>query len=55
MVIIAFVTNYIPNIGFVIGVIPPALLGLLDGGPATKVFLMPAGDGCVSIKKEVVL
>lgn len=27
----------------------------LDGGPATKVFLMPAGAGCVSIKKEVVL
>lgn len=28
---------------------------VLDGGPATKVFLMPAGPGCVSIKKEVVL
>jgi len=28
---------------------------LLDGGPATKVILMPAGSGCVSIKKEVVL
>lgn len=28
---------------------------VLDGGPATKVFLMPAGNGCVSIKKEVVL
>lgn len=28
---------------------------VLDGGPATKVFLMPAGSGCVSIKKEVVL
>lgn len=30
--ILAFITNYIPNIGFVIGVIPPALLGLLEGG-----------------------
>lgn len=29
---VAFVTNYIPNIGFVIGVIPPAILGLLTGG-----------------------
>ena len=29
---VAFVTNYIPNIGFVIGVIPPAILGLLVGG-----------------------
>lgn len=28
---------------------------VLDGGAATKVFLMPAGSGCVSIKKEVVL
>ncbi|HCI52298.1 MAG TPA: hypothetical protein DE312_03025 [Gallionella sp.] len=28
---------------------------VLDGGNATKVFLMPAGSGCVSIKKEVVL
>lgn len=28
---------------------------VLDGGQATKVFLMPAGKGCVSIKKEVVL
>lgn len=28
---------------------------VLDGGVATKVFLMPAGNGCVSIKKEVVL
>ena len=30
-------------------------LTVLDGGIATKVFLMPAGSGCVSIKKEVVL
>lgn len=28
---------------------------VLDGGAATKVFLMPAGSGCVSIKKEIVL
>ncbi len=30
--ILAFITNFIPNIGFVIGVIPPAVLGLLQGG-----------------------
>ena len=29
----SFVTNFIPNIGFVIGVIPPALLALLESGP----------------------
>lgn len=28
---------------------------VLDSGGAGKVFLMPAGSGCVSIKKEVVL
>jgi len=28
----SFITNFIPNIGFVIGIIPPALLGLLEGG-----------------------
>jgi predicted PurR-regulated permease PerM len=28
----SFITNFIPNIGFIIGVIPPALLGLLEGG-----------------------
>jgi AI-2 transport protein TqsA len=31
--LLAFLTNYIPNIGFVIGLIPPAVLGLLEGGP----------------------
>ena len=30
--LLAFITNYIPNIGFVIGLIPPAMLALLDGG-----------------------
>lgn len=30
--LLSFITNYIPNIGFVIGLIPPALLGLLQGG-----------------------
>src|SRR4051794_28026287 len=30
--VLAFITNYVPNIGFVLGVIPPALLGLLAGG-----------------------
>ncbi|AZN30288.1 AI-2E family transporter [Flaviflexus salsibiostraticola] len=30
--VIAFVTNYIPNIGFILGVVPPALIGLLEGG-----------------------
>jgi predicted PurR-regulated permease PerM len=31
--LLAFITNYIPNIGFVLGLVPPALIGLLEGGP----------------------
>ena len=30
--VLAFITNYIPNIGFVIGLLPPALLALLTLG-----------------------
>ncbi|MFI6826473.1 AI-2E family transporter [Kribbella sp. NPDC050241] len=35
--VLAFVTNFIPNIGFIIGVIPPALIALLDGGPGLMI------------------
>jgi predicted PurR-regulated permease PerM len=30
--VLAFITNFIPNIGFVIGVIPPAVMALVVGG-----------------------
>src|SRR6185369_14063347 len=33
--LLSFITNYIPNIGFILGVIPPALLGLVSGGWTT--------------------
>ncbi|WP_406055602.1 AI-2E family transporter [Kribbella sp. NBC_00889] len=35
--VLAFVTNFIPNIGFIIGVIPPALIALLDAGPGLMI------------------
>lgn len=38
----SFITNYIPNLGFVIGVIPPALIGLLDSGWVTLVWVVIA-------------
>lgn len=38
--LLAFVTNYIPNIGFVIGVIPPAILALVDSGPWTALWVV---------------
>ena len=36
----SFVTNFIPNIGFVLGVIPPALLALLSDGWAKAVLVI---------------
>ncbi len=38
--VLAFVTNFIPNIGFVIGVIPPAIIGLLEGGPSMMIWVI---------------
>jgi len=35
--LLAFITNYVPNIGFIIGLIPPALLGLVVGGPSKMI------------------
>ena len=40
--LLAFITNYIPNIGFVIGVVPPALLALLDEGLSTMLWVIVA-------------
>jgi hypothetical protein len=36
-----------------IGIIQSSIL-VLEGGPQLRVFLLPAGTGCVAIKKEVV-
>jgi len=30
--VLSFLTNYVPNVGFIIGMVPPALLGLVEGG-----------------------
>jgi len=38
--LLAFITNYIPNVGFFIGVVPPALLGLLDQGVPTMLWVL---------------
>lgn len=35
--VLLFVCNYIPNIGFVIAMVPPTLMALLDQGPWTAV------------------
>ena len=38
--VLSFLTNYIPNVGFVIGLVPPALLALIDSGPGTMVLVI---------------
>lgn len=38
--VLAFVTNFIPNIGFVIGLVPPALIALLEGGPSLMLWVV---------------
>lgn len=40
--ILSFLTNFIPNVGFVIGLIPPALLALLAKGPAAAIAVVIA-------------
>jgi predicted PurR-regulated permease PerM len=38
--LLAFITNYIPNIGFVVGLVPPAVLGLFEGGPGLMLLVI---------------
>jgi predicted PurR-regulated permease PerM len=40
--VLAFVTNYIPNIGFLIGMLPPAIIALLDGGVGASIAVVAA-------------
>ncbi len=40
--VLALITNYIPNVGFVIGLLPPAMLALLDGGVKTMLLVIAA-------------
>ncbi|MEU6719964.1 AI-2E family transporter [Nonomuraea sp. NPDC046802] len=40
--VVALIANYIPNIGFVISLVPPAMLALLSGGVRTMVLVIVA-------------
>ena len=40
--LLAFITNYIPNVGFIIGLVPPAILALLEGGPRLMAIVIVA-------------
>jgi AI-2 transport protein TqsA len=38
--LLSFLTNYVPNIGFFLGLVPPTILGLLVGGPVTALLVV---------------
>jgi predicted PurR-regulated permease PerM len=38
--LLAFITNYIPNVGFIVGLLPPAIIALLDHGPKTALAIV---------------
>jgi AI-2 transport protein TqsA len=38
--LLAFITNYIPNIGFIIGVVPPTIIALLDHDVVTAIIVI---------------
>jgi AI-2 transport protein TqsA len=38
--LLSFLTNYVPNIGFFLGLVPPTILALLVGGPGTAVLVV---------------
>ncbi|MGW4476361.1 AI-2E family transporter [Nonomuraea sp. NPDC004354] len=40
--VLALITTYIPNIGFVLGLVPPALLALLDGSVQQMILVIVA-------------
>ncbi|MBE1591071.1 AI-2E family transporter [Nonomuraea angiospora] len=40
--VLALIANYIPNIGFIIGLLPPAMLALLEGGVQKMLLVVAA-------------
>jgi predicted PurR-regulated permease PerM len=52
--ILAFFTNYIPNIGFVVGLVPPAVLGLLEGGPGLMLLVIVVYCGLNAVIQSVI-
>lgn len=40
--LLSFLTNYIPNIGFILGIVPPTVMALLANGPRTALLVVVA-------------
>jgi AI-2 transport protein TqsA len=43
--LVSLIANYIPNVGFVIGLVPPAVLALLEGGADLMVAVIAVYSG----------
>ena len=52
--ILAFITNYIPNVGFVVGLVPPAVLGLLEGGPGLMLLVIVVYSALNAVIQSVI-
>lgn len=38
--LLAFLASFVPTIGLVVGLVPPVVIGLLDGGPTTALWVL---------------
>jgi AI-2 transport protein TqsA len=52
--ILAFITNYIPNVGFIVGLVPPAVLGLLEGGPGLMLLVIVVYSALNAVIQSVI-
>jgi AI-2 transport protein TqsA len=52
--LLSFITNYIPNVGFIIGVVPPALLALLTGGPQLMIIVIVVYCGINLVVQSII-
>lgn len=52
--VLVFAASFIPNIGTIIALVPPALLGLVDGGIVTAV-LVVGGYGLINVAQDYLL
>ena len=52
--VLAFVTNYIPNIGFILGLIPPTLIALLDGGVGSAIAVIAVYSGINVVVQTII-
>ena len=52
--VLSYVTNYIPNVGFVVGLVPPALLALLEGGPKLMLIVIVVYSGINFVIQSII-